>query len=122
VVLEAQIESIKMIRPGITFSDLDNKANAIITKAGYKSYIQHGITHPVGLDVHDVSSGDTLAEGMIITIEPGIYIPANDEKLPAAYHGFGIRIEDDILVTKEGYEVLSEKIPKEIDEIEKIMR
>jgi Xaa-Pro aminopeptidase len=122
VVLEAQIESIKMIRPGITFNDLENKATAIITKAGYKSYIQHGITHPIGLDVHDVSSGDTLAEGMIITIEPGLYIPVNDEKLPSAYHGFGIRIEDDILVTRDGYELLSGDIPKKADEIEKIMK
>lgn len=122
VVLEAQTESINIIRPGITFSDLDNKATAIITKAGYKSYIQHGITHPVGLDVHDVSFGDTLVEGMIITIEPGLYIPVNDEKLPFVYHGFGIRIEDDILVTKEGYEVLSRNIPKDADEIEKLMK
>jgi Xaa-Pro aminopeptidase len=122
VVLEAQLEAIKMIRPGITTRELDNKANAIISKAGYKSYIQHGITHPVGLDVHDVSSGDTLVEGMIITIEPGLYIPLNDEKLSAAYRGFGIRIEDDVLVTKDGYEVLSQGIPKNSDEIEKIMK
>ena len=122
VVLEAQDEAIKMIRPGITTRELDNKAAAIISKAGYKSYIQHGITHPVGLDVHDVSSGDTLAEGMIITIEPGLYIPVTDEKLPSGYHGFGIRIEDDILVTKDGYEVLSRDIPKDADEIEKLMR
>jgi Xaa-Pro aminopeptidase len=122
VVLEAQEEAIKMIRPGVTTRELDNKAAAVISKAGYKSYIQHGITHPVGLDVHDVSSGDTLAEGMIITIEPGLYIPVNDEKLPSAYHGFGIRIEDDILVTKDGYEVLSRNIPKETDEIEKLMK
>jgi Xaa-Pro aminopeptidase len=122
IVLEAQKEAIKMIRPGIRTTELDNKAAAVITSAGYKSYIQHGITHPVGLDVHDVSAGDTLAEGMIITIEPGLYIPVTDEKLPSAYHGFGIRIEDDVLVTKDGYEVLSREIPKEIDEIEKLMK
>jgi Xaa-Pro aminopeptidase len=122
IVLAVQNEAIKMIRPGITNKELENKASTLLTKAGYKSYIQHGITHPVGLDVHDISSGDTLVEGMIITIEPGLYIPADDEKLPSAYHGFGIRIEDDILVTKDGYEVLSRNIPKDADEIEKLMK
>jgi len=122
IVLQAQEEAIKMIRPGLTTNELDNKANDIFSKAGYKSYIRHGITHPVGLDVHDVSSGDTLAEGMIITIEPGLYIPVNDEKLPAAYRGFGIRIEDDVLVTKDGYELLSGNIPKSAEEIEKLMK
>ena len=122
IVLQAQTEAIKMIRPGVTTNELDKKANEIISGSGYKSYIRHGITHPVGLDVHDVSSGDTLVEGMIITIEPGIYIPVNDEKLPAAYRGFGIRIEDDVLVTKEGCEVLSAGIPKTTDEIEKVMK
>ena len=122
IVLKAQTESMMIIRPGITFSDLDKKATAIIAQAGYRNYIRHGISHPVGLDVHDVSSGDTLVEGMIITIEPGLYIPAYDEKLPSAYHGFGIRIEDDVLVTKDGYEVLSRNIPKEIAEIEKMMK
>jgi Xaa-Pro aminopeptidase len=122
IVLEAQEEAIKMIRPGITTRELDNRATAVISKAGYRNYIQHGITHPVGLDVHDVSSGDTLAEGMIITIEPGLYIPVNDEKLSSGYHGFGIRIEDDILVTQDGYEVLSADIPKDADDIEKLMK
>jgi Xaa-Pro aminopeptidase len=122
VVLQAQTEVIKMIRPGITTGDLDKKASEVISRAGFKDYIRHGITHPIGLDVHDVSAGDTLLAGMIITIEPGIYIPAGDEKLSDAYHGLGIRIEDDVLVTSDGYEVLSQEIPKTVEEIERGMR
>jgi Xaa-Pro aminopeptidase len=122
LVLDVQKAVIEMIAPGITVSDLDRKAAQLITQAGYKSYIQHGVSHQLGLSVHDVSVGDTLAEGMVITVEPGIYIPVEDTKLPAAYHGFGIRIEDDVLVTKTGHEVLSKEIPKEAAEIEKLMK
>ena len=122
MVLEAQNEAIKMIRPGITFSDLDKKTTEVITKAGFKRYIQHGVSHPVGLDVHDVSSGDTLRPGMVITVEPGLYIPLDDKNLPPAYHGFGIRIEDDILVTGDGYENLSIDVPKDPAIIERRMK
>lgn len=122
LVLRAQEEAIKMIRPGVTMANLDKKASSIFIAAGYRDYTRHSITHPVGLDVHDVMAGDTLAAGMVITIEPGLYIPVDDNKLPAGYHGFGVRIEDDVLVTKDGYEVLSKNIPKEIAEIEKIMK
>jgi Xaa-Pro aminopeptidase len=122
VVLDVQKQIIDMIAPGVTISDLDKKAAQLITRAGYKSYIQHGVSHQMGLSVHDVSTGDTLAEGMVITVEPGIYIPVEDTKLPSAYHGFGIRIEDDVLVTKTGHEVLSKEIPKEVAEIEKLMK
>lgn len=121
-VLVAQNEAIKMIRPGITFADLDKKTTEVITKAGFKRYIQHGVSHPVGLDVHDVSSGDTLRPGMVITVEPGLYIPLDDKNLPPAYHGFGIRIEDDILVTGDGYENLSITIPKDPAIIERRMK
>jgi Xaa-Pro aminopeptidase len=71
------------------------------------------------MEVHDVSASDTLVPGMVITIEPGIYIPEDDIFLSADYHTMGIRIEDDILVTKEGYEVLSEKIPKQATAMER---
>jgi len=122
VLLGIQEELIRMVRAGITFRDLDNRSNELIRAAGYGAYILHGITHTVGLNVHDATAGDTLRAGMVITIEPGIYIPANDTVQPAGRTGFGIRIEDDILVTADGYENLSSAVPKEIAEIEKRMR
>jgi Xaa-Pro aminopeptidase len=76
------------------------------------------------MDVHDVGSyylhnkPRVLAEGMVLTVEPGIYIPKNDEKVDAKWRGIGVRIEDDILVTKDGPENLTADIPKAIDELE----
>lgn len=118
-VLKVQQELIAMIHPGMAMMKIDEKANELITKAGYGRYILHGVTHPVGLDVHDVSVSGALEPGMVITIEPGIYIPAKDTVLTEDFHGFGIRIEDDILITEDGCEVLSKDIPKELTDIEK---
>jgi Xaa-Pro aminopeptidase len=122
VVLQVQQELIRMIHPGLTMGEIDRKASQLIRKAGYGDCILHGVTHTVGLDVHDVQSSDTLRPGMVITIEPGIYIPSDDKKRPAAFQGMGIRIEDDVLVTQTGYEVLSAAVPKEIEEIESSMK
>jgi len=122
VVLEAQNEGIKMIKPGIKLRDLDKKAKEVISKAGYGKYFKHSVSHQLGVDVHDIWSSDTLKAGMVITVEPGIYIPADDDSISVEYRGWGIRIEDDVLVTENGYEVLSKGIPKEIGEIEKIMK
>ncbi|MCK9421442.1 MAG: Xaa-Pro peptidase family protein [Bacteroidales bacterium] len=119
VVLNIQEELIRMVRPGLTTGEIDKKAIELIKKAGYGKYILHGVTHSLGMEVHDVSASDTLVPGMVITIEPGIYIPEDDIFLSADYHTMGIRIEDDILVTKEGYEVLSEKIPKQATAMER---
>ena len=102
-------------------SALDRKAAEVISNAGYKEYIKHGVTHPVGLSVHDVVTTDTLSAGMVITVEPGIYIPDNDTKLPEAYRGFGIRIEDDVLVTTSACEVYTDA-PKTVSDIEEVMR
>jgi len=120
-VLDIQKEVIGMIRPGITMEDLETKTRKLTYKAGFGKYIMHGVTHPVGLVVHDAASGDTLKPGMIITVEPGIYIPVQDSVQPENRRGFGVRIEDDVLVTADGYDLLSREIPKEIKEIEKIM-
>ena len=120
-VLDIQKEVIAMIKSGITFSDLDRRTTQLTAAAGYKNYIIHSVTHSLGLVVHDPSAGDTLRPGMIITIEPGIYIPSDDTVQASDRRGFGVRIEDDVLVTADGFEVLSKNIPKEIAEIEKLM-
>ena len=80
----------------------------------YKKYFMHGTSHHLGVDVHDYGlwDGSPMQEGMVFTCEPGIYIPEE---------GLGIRIEDDIVITKEGHINLTKAIPKEVDEIEAIM-
>ncbi|MEM7228718.1 MAG: M24 family metallopeptidase, partial [Planctomycetota bacterium] len=100
------------IKPGATLGELDAIARALITKKGYGDYFVHSIGHHLGLETHDVTPSGPLRAGHVITIEPGIYIP--DEAI-------GIRIEDDILVTKDGYRNLSSKLPKTADAIEKLM-
>jgi Xaa-Pro aminopeptidase len=122
IVLDVQKALIKMAKPGATFGEIDRKAVELTKAAGYGDYILHGVTHTIGLNVHDAMSGDTLRPGMVITIEPGIYIPVDDTIQPKGRTGFGIRIEDDVLITETGYEVLSSGIPSEIDDIEKRMR
>jgi Xaa-Pro aminopeptidase len=122
VVLRAQKEVIQMIRPGVSMGDLDKRTRAIITEAGYGDFIRHGVSHPLGIDVHDVGTGGPLKPGMVITVEPGIYIPPDAETVKPEYRGFGIRIEDDVLVTETGYKLLSKNIPKEVREIESIMK
>jgi Xaa-Pro aminopeptidase len=119
-VLRAQEETIRLIRPGVRWSALESKARAVLGAAGFGRYMPHGVSHHVGIDVHDAGSMDTLRAGMVITVEPGIYVPAADTAVAAAYRGFGVRIEDDVLVTRDGFEVLSSGIPKDIETIEKL--
>ena len=91
---------------------------------GYRKYYMHRTSHWLGMDVHDV--GDYLVDGasrplvpgMVLTVEPGLYVAADDESAPAALRGVGIRIEDDLLVTATGYENLTVGTPKEIDDVE----
>jgi len=113
LVLKAEEETIKHAKAGVTFGELDKVARDIIEKAGYGDYFIHGIGHHLGLEVHDVTPEGPIPDGAVITIEPGIYIP--EENL-------GVRIEDDILVTKTGPKNLSAKIPKKASEIERIMQ
>ena len=110
VVLKAQLAAIGAIRPGVTCEAVDKVARDIIVKAGYGKQFGHGLGHGTGLEIHEaprLAQGQTreLAAGMIVTVEPGIYL-----------EGWGgVRIEDDILVTREGHEVLT-SVPKQLDE------
>ena len=113
LVLNAQKAAFALVRPGAYFEDLDAAARKVIADAGYGDYFMHGLGHFVGLDVHDAGAyHEPLASGMVITLEPGIYLP--DEK-------FGVRIEDDVLVTKTGAKFLSDGLPREAAEIERWM-
>ena len=83
----------------------------------------HSIGHYLGLDLHDcqsISYEEPLQDGMIITIEPGLYIPY-DQDYPSKYHGIGVRIEDDILLTADGCVNMTEAVPREVEEIEALM-
>lgn len=120
-VLESQKAAIAGIHPGILLSELDRIAKASLAKSGYAQYLTHGISHHIGLDTHDGAGLDTIRAGMVITVEPGVYISASDTTIAPQFRGWGIRIEDDVLVTDSGCTVLSSAIPKEIGEIERIM-
>jgi len=114
IVLAAQQAGIRAVRPGITLKEVHAAARKVIDDAGYGKYFIHYTSHFLGMDVHDVGSrADTLAPGMVITVEPGIYIPEE---------GIGVRIEDDVLVTDRGSRVMSAAAPKTPDEIIAIMR
>ena len=110
---------------------LKGKTKDLIKKKAYMKYYMHGVGHYLGLDVHDAGryfSDQTakhsrpFAPGMVLTVEPGLYIPPDDKSAPAKYRGIGIRIEDDVLVTADGNHNLTAKVPKDPDEIEEIMQ
>jgi len=108
---------------GNTLLDMGSVDEAI-EKETYKRFYMHRTSHWLGRDVHDVGSyardggPRPLEPGMVLTVEPGLYMPANAEDLPAEFRGVGIRIEDDVLVTESGHEVLSAAAPKQVAEIE----
>ncbi|SFI47553.1 M24 family metallopeptidase [Planctomicrobium piriforme] len=110
-VLEAQLAAIQKIGPGVRCGDVDAVARQFIAAAGYGKYFDHGLGHGIGLDVHEVprlsrNSDVILKPGMVVTVEPGIYLPGWG----------GVRIEDDVLVTRQGCEVLS-SLPKDWDSV-----
>jgi Xaa-Pro aminopeptidase len=143
LVLSVNKHIIEMIHPGVLRSELQSKSEELLCKGMldlgilhgnleelldekvFKKYYPHGIGHWMGLDVHDMApykdaDGQEipLKPGMVLTIEPGIYLDGSDKSIPKKYRGIGIRIEDDILVTKQGYENLSKDIVKEVKDIE----
>lgn len=107
---------------------LQGSLEDIIEQESYRKYYMHRAGHWLGLDVHDVGDYKVadqwreLEAGMVMTVEPGIYIPANDESVASKYRGIGIRIEDDIVVTKSQPWVLTEDAPKTVEAIEALMR
>lgn len=145
IVLEAQLAAINSIKPGCHWNDPHDAAVKVLTRGlremgvlkgklpqlikdeAYKPYYMHRTGHWLGLDVHDVGeyriNGDwrLLEPGMVLTIEPGLYL-GNSRKIPKQYRNMGIRIEDNVIVTKTGCEVTTDAVPKEIDQIEAFMR
>jgi Xaa-Pro aminopeptidase len=144
LVLRAQKEAIELVRPGNTFVQVHDRAVGVLVlglielgllagpleqelqSENYHRFYMHKTGHWLGLDVHDCGSyyharADRKFEpGMAATVEPGLYIAADDSTVEARWRGIGVRIEDDILVTAGGHEILSAAIPKEVDEVEAI--
>jgi Xaa-Pro aminopeptidase len=113
IVLEAELAGIAAAKPGVTYTVIDTAARAVIERAGYGDAFIHGTSHPVGIEVHDVTPDGPLKPGMVITVEPGIYLPDL---------GFGVRIEDDILITDDGNRDLTAAVPKTVQAIEGALR
>ncbi|MEO1955676.1 MAG: M24 family metallopeptidase, partial [Gammaproteobacteria bacterium] len=125
--IRAQDTSVKVITEGlIDLGLLKGKANEIIKKGEYSKFYMHRIGHWLGMDVHDVGNYKKngqwrdLEPGMVLTIEPGIYILDSLEDVEEKWLGIGIRIEDDLLVTENGNEVLSANAPRDIQDIESL--
>ena len=118
-----QVLTAGLVRLGL----LKGKVPALIKSLAYRRFYMHKTGHWLGMDVHDVGDykiGDAwrlLEPGMVLTIEPGLYIPPGTRGVPPEFRNIGIRIEDDVLVTREGHEVLTDGVPKEAREIEALM-
>jgi Xaa-Pro aminopeptidase len=145
LVCAAQAAALAQARPGVayeaghdaaveTLTDgllslglLKGSLKTAIASADYKRFYRHKTGHWLGLDVHDVGEyridGESrlLEPGMVFTIEPGLYIPADDASVPTKWRGIGIRIEDDVLVTADGHRVLTDALERSADEVESLM-
>lgn len=130
-VKQRQDLSIELLTEGMKkIGLLKGKTKDLIKKKSYMKYYMHGVGHYLGLDVHDAGRYFTdqqaknsrpFEAGMVLTVEPGIYVPPDDKDAPAKYRGIGVRIEDDVLVTESGNVNLTAKVPKHAEEIEEIM-
>ena len=142
LVLEAQYAALEKVRPGNRWLDphdaavktlvkglvglgmLEGKVSGLIKEDGYKKFYMHRTGHWLGMDVHDVGSYKVngkwreLQPGMVLTVEPGLYIAPDCTDVDPKWRGIGIRIEDDVLVTRDGHEVLTSGLPKTVAEIE----
>ena len=145
IVLEAQRAAIGTIEPGISFLGphhaaidtitrglrrvglLKGKVSTLVKDEAYREFFMHRTSHWLGMDVHDVGDYEAggeprkLEPGMCCTVEPGIYISPDNQDVPAAFRGIGVRIEDDVAVTPSGHEVLTEALPKDPDDIEALV-
>ena len=145
VVLEANLAAIAAVKPGhhwnqpheaavhaltagmVRLGLLKGKVAALVKAEAYRDFYMHRTGHWLGMDVHDVGDykvGDVwrvLEPGMVLTIEPGLYIPPRCRSVPKRFRGLGIRIEDDVLVTRDGRSVLTADVPKQADELEALM-
>ena len=146
VVLAAQQAAMDVVKPGehwnaphdasvqaiteglVELGLLKGKVSTLIKKGAYKAFYMHRIGHWLGMDVHDV--GDykidgqwrVMEPGMAMTVEPGIYVSPDNKKVAPKWRGIGIRIEDDIVVTRDGYTCLTDGVPKTVESIEKLMQ
>ncbi len=145
LVLEAQTSCVEMVKPGVTHDQLKQHSVEVLT-AGmvrlgllqgepeeliktekYKQFYMHGLGHMLGIDVHDVGryyydqESRALEPGVVMTVEPGLYISPDSKDVPEQYLGIGVRIEDDVLCTSNGPRVLTNKVPKDAGEIEALM-
>jgi Xaa-Pro aminopeptidase len=142
MVLEVEKRCIEAVRPGASIDGIHQLAveqltrgmvelgllngapEALIESGAFRRFYMHRTSHWLGLDVHDVGAyavdgqSRPLQPNMVLTIEPGLYVPADAEDVPAELRGIGIRIEDDVLVTADGHEVLTRAIPKEPEDLE----
>ncbi len=145
VVLNAQLAAIDAVKPGNHFNHphdaalkvltqglvdlglLSGDVDTLIKEEAYKPFYMHRTSHWLGMDVHDVGAykqdGEwrVLEPGMVLTIEPGLYVAPDDESVDAKWRGIGIRIEDDVLVTQDGRDILSFEAPKTVEDIETLM-
>ena len=131
LVYEAQEAAFRVLKDGAKWSDASLAARNVIAdgllklgiikdKKDARKYYPHGLGHHIGLDVHDRSFSDTYKKGMVITIEPGIYIPPGSD-CDKRWWSIAVRIEDDALITENGYELLSVFAPRKVEDIEKMI-
>lgn len=145
LVLKAQMACVEMVRPGTTHDQLKTHSIEVLTEGmvelgllqgnpkelikekKHEKFYMHGLGHMLGIDVHDVgryyfdTESRALEPGVVMTVEPGIYVAPDTKDVPEQYLGIGVRIEDDVLCTANGPRVLTNKVPKQPDEIEALM-
>jgi Xaa-Pro aminopeptidase len=145
LVLKAQVQCVEMVRPGTTHDQLKQHSIEVLTEGmvelgllkgkpaelikekKHEQFYMHGLGHMLGIDVHDVgryyygTESRALEPGVVMTVEPGIYVSPATKDIPSQYRGIGVRIEDDVLCTSNGPRVLTNKVPKQAEEIEELM-